>query len=100
MAAEGTLRKGRKAPYGLLTPGMLWLVLFFLVPMWTLLRIALSEKPNAFLPDYELTWKWSNFSHAIDRFQPELVRSFAICDGCVELSLEILIEADNFCALA
>ncbi|MEZ5204960.1 MAG: ABC transporter permease [Acidimicrobiales bacterium] len=77
MAAEGTLRKGRKAPYGLLTPGMLWLVLFFLVPMWTLLRIALSEKPNAFLPDYELTWKWSNFSHAIDRFQPELVRSFA-----------------------
>ena len=77
MAAEGTLRKGRKAPYGLLTPGMLWLVLFFLVPMWTLLRIALSEKPNAFLPDYELTWRWSNFSHAIDRFQPELVRSFA-----------------------
>ena len=30
----------------------------------------------------------------------ELARSFAICDGCVELSLEILIEADNFCALA
>ncbi|MCB1030333.1 MAG: ABC transporter permease [Acidimicrobiales bacterium] len=55
---------------------MLWLILFFLVPMWTLLRIALSEKPNAFLPDYELTWRWANFSDAISRFQPELIRSF------------------------
>src|SRR5829696_3461508 len=55
---------------------MLWLVLFFLVPMWTLLRIAVSTKPNPFLPDYELSWRWSNFSDAVDRFQPELVRSF------------------------
>jgi spermidine/putrescine transport system permease protein len=76
VASETSLRKGKKAPYGLLTPGMLWLILFFLVPMWTLLKIALSEKPNAFLPDYELTWRWANFSDAIDRFQPELIRSF------------------------
>ena len=76
MAGESSLRKGRKAPYALIGPGMLWLILFFLVPMWTLLRIALSEKPNAFLPDYELTWRWANFSDAISRFQPELIRSF------------------------
>ena len=44
---DPNLRKGRFAPYGLLSPGMLWLILFFLVPMWSLLRIALSEKPNA-----------------------------------------------------
>ena len=56
---------------------MLWLILFFLVPMWTLLRIALSTKPNAFLPEYEFTWEWSNFSNAVERFQPELVRSFS-----------------------
>ena len=77
MAGENTLRKGRRAPYGLLSPGMLWLILFFLVPMWTLLRIALSTKPNAFLPEYEFTWEWSNFSNAVERFQPELVRSFS-----------------------
>lgn len=73
---SSSLRRGRAAPYGLLTPGMLWLILFFLVPMWTLLRIALSTKPNAFLPDYELTWRWANFSDAVTRFQPELIRSF------------------------
>jgi spermidine/putrescine transport system permease protein len=77
VAAGTSLRKGRKAPYGLLSPGMLWLILFFLVPMWTLLRIAVSEKPNPFLPEYELTWRWANFSDAVTRFQPELIRSFA-----------------------
>jgi len=56
---------------------MLWLILFFLVPMWTLLKIALSTKPNPFLPEYEFTWDWANFSTAVDRFQPELVRSFS-----------------------
>ncbi|MCU1497229.1 MAG: ABC-type spermidine/putrescine transport system, permease component [Acidimicrobiales bacterium] len=74
--APSSLRKGRFAPYGLLSPAMLWLILFFLVPMWTLLRIAVSTKPNAYLPDYELTWRWSNFSDAVSRFQPELIRSF------------------------
>ncbi|KRO47756.1 MAG: hypothetical protein ABR75_04360, partial [Acidimicrobiia bacterium BACL6 MAG-120924-bin43] len=29
------------APYGLLKPGMLWLALFFLAPVWSLLRISL-----------------------------------------------------------
>lgn len=77
MAGESTLRKGRKAPYGLLTPGMLWLILFFLVPMWTLLKIAVSTKPNPFLPDYVLSWRWANFSDAVSRFQPELIRSFS-----------------------
>ncbi|MCU1356221.1 MAG: ABC-type spermidine/putrescine transport system, permease component [Acidimicrobiales bacterium] len=78
MAGKGTgpLRKGRFAPYGLLSPGLLWLVLFFLVPMWTLLKIAVSTKPNPYLPEYDLTWRWANFSDAVSRFQPELVRSF------------------------
>ena len=57
-------------------PGLLWLILFFLVPMWTLLRIALSSKPNPYLPDYELTWEFGNFGDAVSRFQSELLRSF------------------------
>ena len=75
--ASGELRKRRYLPYALITPGMLWLILFFLVPMWTLLKIALSTKPNAFLPEYDFTWHWSNFTDATSRFQPELIRSFA-----------------------
>ncbi len=89
MAGENSLRKGRRAPYGLLSPGMLWLILFFLVPMWTLLRIALSTKPNAFLPEYEFTWEWSNFSNAVERFQPELVRSFSYAAAATIICIAI-----------
>ena len=89
MAGENSLRKGRRAPYGLLSPGMLWLILFFLVPMWTLLRIALSTKPNPFLPEYEFTWEWSNFSDAVSRFQPELVRSFSYAASATLICIAI-----------
>jgi spermidine/putrescine transport system permease protein len=81
------MRRGRAAPYGLLSPGMLWLILFFLVPMWTLLKIAVSTKPNPYLPEYELSWRWSNFSDAIDRFQPELVRSFAYAGAATAICI-------------
>jgi spermidine/putrescine transport system permease protein len=87
--AGSSLRSGRKAPYALLSPGVLWLILFFLVPMGTLLRIALSEKPSAFLPEYEFTWQWSNFTTAIDRFQPELIRSFAYAGTATVLCILI-----------
>jgi spermidine/putrescine transport system permease protein len=89
VAGENSLRKGRRAPYGLLSPGMLWLILFFLVPMWTLLRIALSTKPNPFLPEYEFTWEWSNFSDAVSRFQPELVRSFSYAASATLICIAI-----------
>lgn len=62
---NNTLRRARFAPYGLLSPGIIWLVLFFLVPLWTLAKIALSTKPNPYLPEYDLTWKFSNFSSAV-----------------------------------
>jgi spermidine/putrescine transport system permease protein len=89
VAGENSLRKGRRAPYGLLSPGMLWLLLFFLVPMWTLLRIALSTKPNPYLPEYEFTWEWSNFSTAVERFQPELVRSFSYAAAATLMCIAI-----------
>ena len=87
--SNGSLRKGRFAPYGLLSPGLLWLILFFLVPMWTLLKIALSTKPNPYLPDYVLSWRWANFSDAVSRFQPELIRSFTYAGIATILSILI-----------
>jgi spermidine/putrescine transport system permease protein len=96
---DPNLRKGRFAPYGLLSPGMLWLILFFLVPMWSLLRIALSEKPNPFLPDYNLTWHWANFTDAIDRFQSQLIRSFTYAGIATVLCIAIGYPLAYFIAL-
>jgi spermidine/putrescine transport system permease protein len=71
-----TLRRARFAPYGLLSPGIIWLILFFLVPLWTLARIALSDKPNPFLPDYVFSWKFSNFTDAVSDNLALLGKSF------------------------
>ncbi len=79
-AATGTnkaLREGKIAPYVMTLPGMLWLYFFFLVPLVTLLKIALSVKPNRDLPAYDLTWAWGNFSTAFDDYGEQLVRAFA-----------------------
>lgn len=75
-AANTTLKKGRLSTYGLLSPGVIWLILFFLVPMGTLLKIALSTKPNPWLPVYTFDWHWSNFSQSVSDFHDPLLRSF------------------------
>ncbi len=77
-AADDTksLRRARFAPYGLLSPGLIWLALFFLVPLTTLIRLSLSEKPNAFLPEYNFTGSTANFTNAIGDNTDVLGRSF------------------------
>ena len=63
---DRSLRSGRKIPYLLLVPGMLFMFVFFVVPLITLLKISLSTKPDRLLPNYDFTWEWSNFSTAFD----------------------------------
>ena len=69
-------RKGRVAPWALSSPGLIWLAIFFLFPLAELLRIALSSKPNPFLPEYEFGWEWSNFGTAFEDYGSILLRSF------------------------
>lgn len=72
-----TLRNARFAPYAMSAPGVAWLYLFFLVPMVTLLKIALSTKPNRLLPVFDFTWEWSNFRTAFSEYSEQLIRAFA-----------------------
>jgi spermidine/putrescine transport system permease protein len=67
-------RRGRVLPYWLLLPGIAWLVVFFIVPMVTLLTTSL-QTGNTY-DGYRLTWHWANYSHAISQYEPQLVRSF------------------------
>jgi len=64
------------APYGLLKPGVLWLALFYLAPLWTLLRISLSSKESRFSVDYQLTWALSNYHEAFTQFTAQFTRAF------------------------
>jgi spermidine/putrescine transport system permease protein len=70
-------RSAGLVPYGLLAPGVVWLLLFFLVPVLTLVRMSLSEKGSAFDPnDIELTWRFATYGDAISDNAEQLVRSF------------------------
>lgn len=69
-------RRGRAAPYGLLSPGVLWLVLFFLVPLVSLARMSLSAKESRFDFSPEFAWQWSNYSDALSKFGDQFRRSF------------------------
>ena len=89
-AVETGARRSRFAPYGLLSPGVLWLILFFLVPVLTLVRTSLSDRPNRFLPsDLEFSWDFSNFTDSISRFSEQFGRSFVYAGIATALCIAI-----------
>jgi len=83
-------KRGRFAPYGLLSPGVIWLILFFLVPVATLLRTALSDRPDRFRPsDLHFVWNWSNFSDTLSQYSSQFGRSFVYAGIATLLALVI-----------
>lgn len=83
---DRNLRKGRYAPYGMLSPGLIWLVLFFLVPVVYLARAALSTKATRFSnPTFD--WAWDNFSSAFSQYGDEFVRSFVFAGVATVLAV-------------
>ena len=78
VAITGTPETRRKlAPYGLLKPGMLWLALFYLAPLFTLLRLSLSTLPSRFAVEAEFDWSFDNYVEAFTDFAPQFQRAFA-----------------------
>jgi spermidine/putrescine transport system permease protein len=68
------LRK-RLVPYGLLAPGVIWLIVFFLVPMYYMARLSLYSGSIA-TGGFSFDWAWSNFSEALTSNKTQIVRSF------------------------
>jgi spermidine/putrescine transport system permease protein len=60
-------------PYLLLAPGMLWLGVFFLVPMGVL---GYQSLQSGLFPDFRFTWEFANFSTAFSDYHTQLIRSF------------------------
>jgi spermidine/putrescine transport system permease protein len=60
-------------PYLLLAPGVLWLAIFFVVPMGFL---GYQSLQSGLFPHFAFTWEFSNFSNAISDYHEQLIRSF------------------------
>jgi spermidine/putrescine transport system permease protein len=85
---ESGRRRARFAPYGLLSPGTIWLILFFLVPVGLLVRTALSSSPTRFA-NPEFSWEWSNFGTALSDYSEQFIRSFSYAGAATILALLI-----------
>ena len=60
-------------PYLLLLPGLLWLTLFFLVPMYYLGYTSLQE--GDLFSGYTFSWAWDNYSDAFTLYRGHFIRS-------------------------
>jgi spermidine/putrescine transport system permease protein len=68
-------RRRRWAPYLLLLPGGLWLVLFFVVPAAQLLATSLYDRAGSLENGYTQAFAFVNYVDAVQAYWPQLVRS-------------------------
>ena len=95
---DRTVRSGKRIPYLLIIPGMAFLFLFFVVPLITLFKISLSNKPDPLLPEYEFSWDWDNYEQAFTRFGEHLVRAFVFAGIATVLCILIAYPIAYFIA--
>lgn len=81
-------KRSRVAHWLLLAPGTLWLLFFFFVPLWTLLRMSLSSRPSRFA-NPEFSWEWANYKEAFSSFGEQFTRSFLYATAATLLALVI-----------
>jgi spermidine/putrescine transport system permease protein len=77
----------RLAPYLLVLPGGLWLLLFFVVPMVAMLSLSLDE--GDVVSGYAFTFHWQTYVDAIGNYQEQILRSLAY--GLITTLLQIAL---------
>jgi spermidine/putrescine transport system permease protein len=82
-----TVIRRRLVPYFLLGPGLIWLILFFVVPMYFMGRLSLEE--GGLTEGFRFTWQFSNFTDSLSEFDTQFVRSFYYAGVATVLALVI-----------
>jgi spermidine/putrescine transport system permease protein len=81
-----TALRRRIVPYLLLGPGTIWLLLFFVVPLYYMAKLSLE---SGVVGSFEFTWHWANYSEALRLYDTQLVRSFVYAGAATLLALLI-----------
>src|SRR5919106_1508328 len=82
-----TAARRRLIPYLLMGPGLIWLILFFVVPVYFMGRLSLES--GSLETGFAFTWNWSNFSDSLSRFDTQFVRSFVYAGSATLIALLI-----------
>lgn len=81
-----TVRR-RATAYFLLGPGTIWLVLFFVVPLFYMGKLSLNS--GVFGENLHFSWNWSNYSEALSAYDTQFVRSFLYGGAATLIALVI-----------
>jgi spermidine/putrescine transport system permease protein len=79
--------RAKLAPYALIFPGGLWLLLFFVVPMATMFSLSLSQ--GDIVRGYEFTWHWQTYVTAFETYDTQIYRSISY--GLITTSVQIVL---------
>jgi spermidine/putrescine transport system permease protein len=82
-----TVIRRRLVPYFLLGPGLIWLILFFVVPMYFMGRLSLES--GGLTEGFQFTWQFSNYTDALSEFDTQFLRSFWYAGIATVLALVI-----------
>jgi spermidine/putrescine transport system permease protein len=74
-------------PYLLLAPGVAFLALFFLVPLYYLAHTSLEEERGDFV--FVFAWAWENYTDSVGQFSDQFLRSLQYAGIATALALGI-----------
>ncbi|WP_189854044.1 ABC transporter permease [Streptomyces poonensis] len=77
--------RGRLTPYWLLLPGVLWLLVFFLMPM--VYQASTSVQTGSLEEGYQVTWHFATYWDALSEYWPQFVRSVLYAGSATVLCL-------------
>jgi spermidine/putrescine transport system permease protein len=77
----------RLVPYFLLFPGAFWLIVFFVVPMYYMVRLSLDS--GTLETGFKFSWEWSNYKDALSLYDTPFLRSFYYAGAATIIALLI-----------
>ncbi|MFJ3666711.1 ABC transporter permease [Streptomyces sp. NPDC090106] len=78
-------RRGRLVPYWLLLPGILWLLVFFALPM--VYQASTSVQTGSLEEGYKVTWHFATYWDALADYWPQFLRSILYAGSATVLCL-------------
>jgi spermidine/putrescine transport system permease protein len=78
-APSGAAIVQRKSPVALLLllPGVLYLILFFLTPLLSLVLTSFQEPtPGGFIGEFQNAFRWENYTLVVETYWSHISRSF------------------------
>ncbi|MFD5554052.1 ABC transporter permease [Streptomyces sp. NPDC127068] len=78
-------KRGRLVPYWLLLPGVLWLLVFFVLPL--VYQASTSVQTGSLEEGFEVTWHFATYWDALTEYGPQFLRSVLYAGSATVLCL-------------